>query len=175
MRKRVVITGVGVFAGNGKGKEEFYQSLKDGKVGYAPVTLFDASEFSVNIGAEVKDFDGKNYFGPKGLRLLDRSTRLLVAASKLAIADSKFVITNRNTDKVGVSVGTTLGSLKSIAEFDEVTLKEGPRYVNPALFPNTVINSPASQVNIWNNIKGFSTTLPRGSPPPSTRSVTPGI
>ena len=60
MRKRVVITGVGVFAGNGKGKEEFYQSLKDGKVGYAPVTLFDASEFSVNIGAEVKDFDAKN-------------------------------------------------------------------------------------------------------------------
>lgn len=162
MRKRVVITGVGVLAGNGKGKEEFYQSLKDGKVGYAPVTLFDASEFSVNIGAEVKDFDAKNYFGPKGLRLLDRSTRLLVAASKLAIADSKFVITNRNTEKVGVSVGTTLGSLKSIAEFDEVTLKEGPRYVNPALFPNTVINSPASQVNIWNNIKGFSTTLSTG-------------
>ncbi len=161
-RKRIVITGVGVLAGNGKGKEEFYQSLKDGKVGYAPVTLFDASQFSVNIGAEVKDFDAKNYFGPKGLRLLDRSTRLLVAASKLAIADSKFVITDENTDDVGVSVGTTLGSLKSIAEFDEVTLKEGPRYVNPALFPNTVINSPASQVNIWNNIQGFSTTLSTG-------------
>ncbi len=162
MHKRVVITGVGVLAGNGKGKEEFYQSLREGKVGYAPVTLFDPSDLSVNIGAEVKDFDAKQYFGPKGLRLLDRSTRLLVAASKLAIADSKVVITNRNTYKLGVSVGTTLGSLKSIAEFDEVTLKEGPRYVNPALFPNTVINSPASQVSIWNNIKGFNTTISSG-------------
>lgn len=162
MSKRVVLTGVGIFTGNGNGKEEYYQSLKEGKVGYGPVTLFDPSQFSVNIGAEVKDFDAKQYFGPKGLRLLDRSTRLLVAASKLAIADSKFTITDENTDDVGVAVGTTLGSLKSIAEFDEVTLKEGPRYVNPGLFPNTVINSPASQVSIWNNIQGFNTTLSTG-------------
>lgn len=161
-RKRVVITGLGILTGNGKGKEEYWQSLKEGRVGYGPITLFDTSEFSVNIAGEVKDFDAKQYFGPKGLRLLDRSTRLLVAASKLAIADSRFVITNRNTDQVGVSVGTTLGSLKSIAEFDEVTLREGPRYVNPALFPNTVINSPASQVSIWNNIQGFNTTLSTG-------------
>lgn len=162
MGERAVITGVGILTGNGKGKEEFYQSLKDGKVGYAPVTLFDASEFAVNIAGEVKNFDAKDYMGPKGLRLLDRSTRLLVSASKLAVADSGFVITDENTDDVGVSVGTTLGSLKSIAEFDEVTLKEGPRYVNPALFPNTVINSPASQVSIWNNIQGFNTTLSTG-------------
>lgn len=162
MKKRVVMTGVGIFTGNGKGKEEFYQSLKDGKVGYGPITLFETDQFTLNIAGEVKDFDAKQYFGPKGLRLLDRSTRLLVAASKLAIADSGFVITEENSDDVGVSVGTTLGSLKSIAEFDEVTLKEGPRYVNPALFPNTVINSPASQVNIWNNIQGFSTTLSTG-------------
>lgn len=162
MGQRAVITGVGILTGNGKGKQEFYQSLKDGKVGYAPVTLFDASEFAVNIAGEVKNFDAKDYMGPKGLRLLDRSTRLLVCASKLAIADSGFVITDENTDDVGVSVGTTLGSLKSIAEFDEVTLKEGPRYVNPALFPNTVINSPASQVSIWNNIQGFNTTLSTG-------------
>lgn len=149
-------------AGIGKGKEEFYRSLKEGKIGYGPITLFDTAQFLTNIGAEVKDFDAKQYFGPKGLRLLDRSTRLLVAASKLAIADSRFEITDANTDDVGVSVGTTLGSLKSIAEFDEVTLKEGPRYVNPALFPNTVINSPASQVSIWNNIQGFNTTISTG-------------
>ncbi len=162
MGQRAVITGVGILTGNGKGKQEFYQSLKDGKVGYAPVTLFDASQFAVNIAGEVKNFDAKEYMGPKGLRLLDRSTRLLVSASKLAIADSGFEITDANTDDVGVSVGTTLGSLKSIAEFDEVTLKEGPRYVNPALFPNTVINSPASQVSIWNNIQGFNTTISTG-------------
>lgn len=162
MSKRVVITGIGIIASNGKGKDEYWQSLKEGKVGYKPITLFDTSDFSVNIAGEVSDFDAKVYMGQKGLRLLDRSTRLLVSASKLAVAETGFTITDDNTDDVGVSVGTTLGSLKSIAEFDEVTLKEGPRYTNPALFPNTVINSPASQVSIWNHIEGFNTTISTG-------------
>jgi 3-oxoacyl-[acyl-carrier-protein] synthase II len=162
MSRRIVITGVGILVSNGKGKEEFYRSLKEGKVGYGPITLFETGQFFVNMAGEVRDFDAKQYFGPKGLRLLDRSTRLLVAASKLAISDSAFKITGRNTRNAGVSVGTTLGSLKSIAEFEEVALREGPRYVNPGLFPNTVMNSPASQVSIWNNIKGFNTTISTG-------------
>ncbi|MFH1359825.1 MAG: beta-ketoacyl-[acyl-carrier-protein] synthase family protein [Candidatus Omnitrophota bacterium] len=162
MKKRVVITGLGILTSNGKGKEEYWQALRDGKVGYKPVTLFDASEFRVNQAGEISDFDAKVYMGLKGLRSLDRSTKLLVSASKLAVADSRFIITEENTNDIGVSVGTTLGSIKSISDFDEVTLREGPRYTNPALFPNTVINSPASQVSIWNNIKGFNTTISTG-------------
>ena len=162
MKKRVVITGVGIFVSNGKGKREFWDSLKEGRVGYAPPVLFDPSTFSVKMACEVKDFDAKVYMGQKGLRLLDRSTRLIISAGRLAVLDSQFIITEENTDDVGVSVGTTMGSLKSIAEFDEVTLREGPRYVNPALFPNTVINSPASQISIWENIQGFNTTLSTG-------------
>ena len=161
-KKRVVITGVGVIASTGQGKKEFWQSLKDGRVGYRPVTLFETGEFSVHIAGEITDFDPVRYLGSKGLRTLDRSTTLLVAASRLAIADAGFQITDENTDDVGVSVGTTLGSIKSISDFDVVTIKEGPRYVNPALFPNTVINSPASQVSIWNNIQGFNTTISNG-------------
>ncbi len=162
MNKRIVFTGVGVMASNGKGKEEFWAALQEGRTGIKPISLFDTSEFSVNMAGEVEDFDPTKYFGPKGLRSLDRSTKLLVSASKLAIADSGFTITSENTDDVGVSVGTTLGSLKSIVDFDEVTLKEGPRYTNPAHFPNTVINSPASQVSIWSNIQGFNTTISTG-------------
>lgn len=162
MKRRVVITGLGILASNGKGKEEFWQALENGKVGYKPVTLFDATQFSVNQAGEISDFDPKVYMGIKGLRNLDRSTMLLVSAGKLAIDDSAFKITEENTDDVGVSVGTTLGSIKSIADFDEVTLREGPRYTNPALFPNTVINSPASQVSIWHHIKGFNTTISTG-------------
>lgn len=162
MSKRVVITGLGILCGIGKGKEEFWKNLENGKPGYGPTTLFDASDFNVNQACEVLDFDPKVYMGPKGLRTLDRSTTLLCSAARLAVDDCGFKITDENTDEVGVSVGTTLGSLKSIAEFDEVTLREGPRYVNPALFPNTVINSPASQVSIWNNIQGFNTTISTG-------------
>lgn len=162
MKSRVVITGVGVLAGNGKGKQEYWQSLRQGKVGYKPITIFDASEFRVKIAGEISDFDPTIYMGVKGLRLLDRSTKLMVSSAKLCIQDSQYIITEENTDDCGVSVGTTLGSLKSIAEFDEVTLREGPRYVNPGLFPNTVINSPASQISIWHKIKGFNTTISTG-------------
>ena len=162
MKKRVLITGAGILACNGKGREEFWQSLKDGIPGYKPTTLFDSSSFPINQVGEVSDFDPTIYMGKKGLRTLDRSTKLLVSAAKLAIDDSQFKITEENTDDVGVSVGTTLGSIKSISEFDEVTLREGPRYTNPALFPNTVINSPASQVSIWHHIKGFNTTISTG-------------
>lgn len=162
MNKRVVITGLGVFSGSGKGKDDFYANLAAGRPGYRPITLFDTSPFRVKTAGEVPDFDAKVYMGPKGLRTLDRSTRLLVSAGKLAVADSGLTITEENTDDVGVSVGTTLGSLKSISDFDEVTLREGPRYTNPALFPNTVINSPASQVSIWENIQGFNTTISTG-------------
>jgi len=162
MEKRVVITGLGILAGNGKGKQEFWQSLREGKPGFRPITIFDTEQFQVNIAGEVPDFDAKDYMGPKGLRTLDRATRLLVSSAFLAVDDCGFKITDENTDDVGVSCGTTLGSLKSIAEFDEVTLREGPRYTNPALFPNTVINSPASQVSIWHNIQGFNTTISTG-------------
>ncbi len=162
MARRVVITGLGILAPNGKGKEEFWDALEKGTVGYRKLTLFDTNEFLVDIGGEISDFDPEPYMGKKGLRSLDRSTRLLVSASKLAVADSGFAITEENTNGVGVSVGTTLGSVKSISDFDEVTLREGPRFTNPALFPNTVINSPASQVSIWNNIQGFNTTISTG-------------
>lgn len=164
MKRRVVITGLGVLAGNGKGKEEFWQALEDGKVGYQPVKTFDVpqDQFQHNVAAEIKDFDAITYMGQKGLRNLDRSTRILISAGRLAVLDSGYIVTEENTDDTGVSVGTTLGSIKSIADFDEVTLREGPRYTNPALFPNTVINSPASQVSIWQKIKGFNTTISTG-------------
>lgn len=162
MKKRVVITGVGVLACNGEGKEEFWKALQEGRHGFRKITLFDTSKFNVDIAGEIPNFDPAKYLGTKGLRTLDRSTKLLLSAAKLAIDDSQLKITEENTRDIGVSVGCTLGSLKSINDFDLVTLNEGPRYVNPALFPNTVINSPASQVSIWFKIRGFNTTISTG-------------
>jgi 3-oxoacyl-[acyl-carrier-protein] synthase II len=162
MKKRVVITGIGIICGIAKGREEYWQALKEGRVGYRPITFFDTAEYPVKVACEITDFDPKIYLGPKGLRTLDRSTTLVVSAAKQAIIDSGFTITPENTDDVGVSIGTTLGSIKSIADFDAVTLREGPRAVNPALFPNTVINSPASQISIWHKIAGFNSTLSTG-------------
>lgn len=161
-KNRVVITGIGVISPNGIGKDAFWSASFSGLSGIKPISLFDTSSFKVKSAGEIKDFDPQIFLGPKGLRTLDRSTKLVSSATKLALDDAGLVITEENTHKIGVAVGNTLGSVYSISEFDKDALRDGPQYVNPALFPNTVINSPASQVSIKFNIKGFNTTISTG-------------
>ena len=162
MNKKIVITGVGVLSPIAIGREAFWEGLFQGKTGFRPVTLFDTSPFRVNIAGEITDFDALSFLGKKGLRDLDRSTRLICSAAKLAIDDSRVEITEDTTHSMGVSIGTTFGSLHSISQFDRSGLIDGPRFVNPSHFPNTVINSPASQVSIKFKIKGFNTTISTG-------------
>jgi len=160
--KKVVITGIGIVSPVGIGKDEYWNSLVQGKTGFRPVSLFDTSALKVHSAGEISDFDPVPLLGKKGLRTLDRSTQLINAAAKLALDDSGLEITDENTHNAGVSVGATFGSLHSIAEFDRQGLVEGPRYVNPSYFPNTVLNSPASQVSIRFKIRGFNTTISTG-------------
>ena len=162
MKRTVVITGIGIISPVGTGKNIFWDALSQGRTGFRPITLFDTSEYNVHIAGEISDFDPVQFLGKKGLRTLDRSTRLISAAAKLAIDDANLHITDENTHFIGVSIGTTFGSLHSISQFDREGLIEGPKYVNPSHFPNTVINSPASQVSIRFKIKGFNTTISTG-------------
>lgn len=160
--KRIVITGLGIVSPIGIGKDAFFNSLANSVSGIKPVSLFDTASFKVKSAGEASNFKPEDILGPKGLRTLDRSTKLVNAATKLALDNAQLVISEENTRKVGVSIGNTLGSINSICDFDKEALTEGVQYVNPALFPNTVINSPASQVSIRFNIKGFNATISTG-------------
>ena len=160
--KGIVITGIGVLSPIGIGKDHYGEALLQGKTGFREISLFDTAPFRVRIAGEIADFDPVSILGKKGLRTLDRSTRLISSAAFLALEDSQLKITENNTHSIGVSVGTTFGSLHSISQFDRVGLIEGPKSVNPSHFPNTVINSPASQVSIRFKIKGFNTTVSTG-------------
>ncbi len=162
MSRRIVITGIGVLSPIAIGREAYWEGLRQGKTGFRPVTLFDTAPFRVHLAGEVPDFDAVSFLGKKGLRDLDRSTKLVCSAAKLAIEDSNLEITEASTHTTGVTIGTTFGSLHSISQFDRSGLIEGPRSVNPSHFPNTVINSPASQVSIRFKIKGFNTTISTG-------------
>lgn len=164
MDKRIVVTGVGVLASNGIGKDAFWRSIREGVSGIKPVGLFDTSKLKSKLGGEIKDFNPEAILGVKGLRNLDRSTKLSLAASKLALDDAglETPVPEEKTDEFGVSLGSTMGSVWSISEFDKEALRDGPRSVNPALFPNTVINSPASQISIRFNIQGFNSTVSTG-------------
>lgn len=164
MDKRIVITGIGVLASNGIGKDDFWEALKAGKSGVRPVSLFDTANLRSKLAGEIADFNPEAILGTKGLRNLDRSTRLALSASKLALDDAGIgcPVSEEDTDIFGVSLGSTMGSVWSISEFDKEGLREGPRSVNPALFPNTVINAPASQISIRFNIQGFNCTVSTG-------------
>ncbi len=164
MRKRIVITGIGVLASNGIGKREFWKAIMDGISGIKPVSLFDITNLRTKLAGEIKDFNPEAILGQKGLRNMDRSTKFALAASKLALDDAGIEnpIPEEKTDEFGVSLGSTMGSVWSISEFDKEALREGPRSVNPALFQNTVINSPASQISIRFNIQGFNSTVSTG-------------
>ncbi|MDD2752616.1 MAG: beta-ketoacyl-[acyl-carrier-protein] synthase family protein [Candidatus Omnitrophica bacterium] len=162
IEKRIVITGVGVIASNGIGVEAFINSTVNGVSGVRPISLFDTSGFKPKLAAEATDFKAEEILGAKGLRTLDRSTKLICACVKQALDNACLAINEENSTKIGMTLGTTLGSISSIIDFDKEALVEGPRYVNPALFPNTVINSPASQASIRFNIKGFNATVSTG-------------
>lgn len=157
-----VITGIGVIAASGIGKDSFWKSLEEGRDAVTGITSFNTDKFSMKQAAEIINFYPKEVLGIKGLRNLDRGTLFLLAASKLAIEDAKLEITEANTDKIGVCTGTTFPHLWSIVEFDKEVFKEGIDFANPALFPSTVINAASSQVSIRHNIQGFNATISTG-------------
>jgi 3-oxoacyl-[acyl-carrier-protein] synthase II len=161
-RKRVVITGLGVISPIGIGKNQYWQSLSEGKSGFKPITLFDTSDLKVKMGGEISEFNPVDILGKKGLIDLDRATTLLLSATKFALEDSHIDLLNINSPVTGVSIGTTFGSLNSLSQFDRQSLEEGPNFVNASRFPNTVVNSPASRVAIRYGVKGPNVTISTG-------------
>lgn len=160
-KKRIVITGIGILSPIGIGKEQYWQSLKNGKSDFKDIGLFDTANLKVTIAGEIRDFAPRQIFG-KDLRDWDRASLLLSAAVKYALEDAGITVSSANAGNIGVSVGTTFGSLYSISEFDKEAIREGPRYANPSVFTSTVGNSPASRVSILFGIKGFNTTISTG-------------
>jgi 3-oxoacyl-[acyl-carrier-protein] synthase II len=161
-KKRIVITGIGVIAPNGIGKDQFWTALKEGRSGIKPIRRFDTTGFKCKLAGEINNFNPTVFLGPKGLKNLDRTTRLLCSAAQLAIDDARLTINYKNTDYIGVCTGTTLSSLWNIAEFDKGVIKDGPLFSDAALFPGTVVNAASSQVSIRFNIQGFNTTVSTG-------------
>lgn len=160
--KRIVITGIGVIAPNGIGKEAFWKSLREGRSGIKPTTILDTTYFKSKLAGECSDFRPEEFLGPRGLRNLDRTTKLVSSAAKLAIEDAHLEITDNNTDDMGVVTATTFSISWDLATFDKEAIQEGPQLVNPALFPPTTMNYPSSHIAIRHKIKGFNTTISTG-------------
>jgi len=144
-------------------KDEFWTNLTNGVSGIKDVTLFDVSKYKSKKAGEISDFDAKVYLGKKGIRHIDRTSLLVSSAAKLAMDDAKITNETYSADELGIAIGSTYGSIDSISSFDLDGLQEGPTFVNPMEFPNTVLNAPASRVSIFCNATGLNSTISTGT------------
>ena len=110
--KRVVVTGMGAITPIGNSVEEFWNGIKEQKIGFAPITYFDATEYKAHLAAEVKGFNAKDYMSPKAARRMELFSQYAVAATKEAIEDAGLDLEKEDTTRIGVSVGCGVGSLQ---------------------------------------------------------------
>ena len=163
MNSRLVITGISIISPIGISKDEFWNNLTNGVSGIKDVTLFDVSKYKSKKAGEISDFDAKEFLGKKGIRHIDRTSLLVSSAAKLAMDDAKITHEIYSADELGIVIGSTYGSIDSISSFDLEGLEEGPTFVNPMDFPNTVLNAPASRVSIFCNATGLNSTISTGT------------
>jgi 3-oxoacyl-[acyl-carrier-protein] synthase II len=160
--KRVVITGVGVVSPLGDSPVRVHGSLSQGLSAIKPIQLFSTAGLGCPLGGEILDFDAAKYLGQRNLRPLDRTSRLVASAAQLALEDSGWSAEMRNTQEVGLVLGTMFCSVHTISEFDRRALEAGPTYASPMDFSNTVINAAAGQTAIVHNLRGVNTTISTG-------------
>ncbi len=163
MNSRLVITGISILSPLGVNKEEFWNNLTNGVSGIKDITLFDVSRYKSKKAGEISDFDAKVFLGKKGIRHIDRTSLLVSSAAKLVMEDAGITHEIYSEDDLGIVIGSTYGSIGSISSFDLEGLEEGPTFVNPMDFPNTVLNAPASRVSIFCNATGLNSTISTGT------------
>lgn len=149
----MVITGLGVVSPIGLNKQEFLNSLKRGVSGVGRISYFDASNFPVQIAAEVKGFQPENYFTPKEARRLDKFVQYALAATKEALSEAALDVA-AFADRVGVIVGSGIGGLETLEQQHKVLLEKGPTRVSPFLIPMMITNLAAGQISIFFGAKG---------------------
>jgi len=154
MSHRVVITGMGALTPLGLNVKESWESCVNGKSGVGPITLFDATNYLVKIGCEVKNFDPAKYMDAKEARRRDRYQQLGTAAAKEALADSGLTIDENNAGRVGVIFGSGGGGLISLQEAVETIVASGPRRVDPFTIPKLMTNGASGLIAIDTGAKG---------------------
>ena len=154
MSRRVVVTGLGAITPIGNNVEEFWNGLKEKKVGIAPITYFDTTEYKAKLAAEVKNFNAKDYMDPKAAKRMEQFCQFAVIAAKEALEDAGIDMTKEDPFRVGVSVGSGIGSLQSVEREYKKLLDKGPGRVNPLLVPLMIGNMAAGNVSIQYGLKG---------------------
>ncbi|MES1247971.1 MAG: beta-ketoacyl-ACP synthase II [Actinomycetota bacterium] len=152
-KRRVVITGMGAVSPLGLDVESTWEALIAGKSGAGPITHFDHSDYKVHFAHEVKDFDPTVWIDKKDARRMDRFAHLVIAAARMAEADSGIDIKSE-ADRVGASIATGIGGIKSFQECYDTLITKGPDRVNPFAIPSIIPNLGAGWVSIMLGTRG---------------------
>lgn len=156
MKRRVVVTGMGAITPVGLNVEEFWQSVKEGRLGFAPITRFDTSGYKCRIAAEVKGFEGRNFMDCKAAKRMELFSQYAVAAAKEALLDSGLRMEEEDPYRVGCAIGSGIGSLQAMEREYKKLLEKGPNRVNPLFVPVMISNMAAGNVSIQFGLKGKS-------------------
>jgi len=155
MKRRVVVTGLGLITSLGHEIEVFWKRLLAGESGVSRIQSFDVSAYPVQIAGEIKDFDPEQYIDKREARHLDRFAQFGVAAATLAVKDSGLDLgAIEDPYRVGVVVGSGIGGLAEFEEQHSRLLEKGPMRVSPFMVPKLMINAVAGQISILYHIKG---------------------
>ena len=157
--KRVVVTGMGVISPIGNTVDEFWNSIKEKKTGIGPLTRFDASEYKVNVAAQVNNFDPLEYMDRKEAKRMGLFSQYAVAAATEAIAQSGLELDKEDVTRIGVSVGCGIGSLDAMEDAHTKLMEKGPNRIPLLLVPIMITNMAAGNVALKFGLKGKCTNV----------------
>ncbi|MCF6159055.1 MAG: beta-ketoacyl-[acyl-carrier-protein] synthase family protein [wastewater metagenome] len=162
MKKRVVVTGMGVVSPLGCTKEEFWDNLLNGKSGIEPMTTLDLSPYKCKLGGEVRDLHPEIHLGSKGLKYLNKGTRFLGSAAKMALNDAQLPPDGSLSDQMGVVIGSSLGNFSETTDYFYEIIRNNPSELSPMLSYDVALNSSINYVSVVFKIKGLARTISSG-------------
>lgn len=154
--RRVVVTGMGAITPIGLSVDDFWDSIKHERTGFAPITRFDTTDYKAKLAAEVKGFDAKDYMDFKAAKRMELFSQYAVAATKEAISQSGLEMEKEDPFMVGCSVGSGIGSLQAVEREHQRLLEKGPKRVGPLLVPLMISNMACGNVSIQFGLQGKS-------------------
>ncbi len=156
MSRRVVVTGLGAVTPIGNNVDDFWTSVKAGKIGFDHITKFDTTDYKCHIAAELKDFNPQDFMDRKAAKRMEPFSQYAVAAAKQAIDDSGLDIEKEDPYMIGCAIGSGVGSLQAMERETQKLYEKGPNRVNPLLVPLMICNMAAGNVSIQFGLKGKS-------------------
>jgi 3-oxoacyl-[acyl-carrier-protein] synthase II len=153
-KRRVVITGLGTFNPLGNDVAATWSQIAKGESGIGLITQFDAGEYKTRFAGEVKAFDPVGLFGAKDARRMSRVTQLALAATEQALADANLTITEASSERIGVIVGSGMGSMEPIIDNVATLNERGHKRVSPFFVPMMLADTPAATVSIVHGLRG---------------------